>query len=124
MTTQTAMMFNTKDSSQYNVLVAEVTLDQKLAVLAGTKYDPFEENRRYLYLLEIFATQTKTILNANRYDPDYMLHVPANEFELCQANEWFLANSVLDGFSPAGIEIDKDRYECISEQLENLTYLS
>ena len=84
-----------------------------MAVLASTKYDPFEAECRYLYLLEIFDIQTKNILNANKYDPDYMLHVPANEFELCKANEWFLASSVLDGFSPAAININKDRFERI-----------
>lgn len=107
-----------------NAIVAEVSLNEKLRTLASTKYDPLEPKRRYLYLLEIFGMQTKNILNASKYDRDAMLHVSAEEFEQCKANEWFLASSLLDGFSPGEIEINKDRFERIEEQLQSLQCLS
>lgn len=105
-------------------VIADVRVSRKLVCSMNTKYDLFEDRRRIPYLMEFFKIQTKNILNAHKYVEDYLMSVPEDEFETCEANEWFLACDLLEGFSPGELEINKSRFQTIQDQFESFAPLT
>lgn len=60
----------------------------------------------------------------NRYNDDPFEHVEQDDFERCEASEWFRSNDIFEGFSPGEIRIDSQRFETIKSQFENMEILS
>jgi hypothetical protein len=49
------------------------------------------------------------------------VHVDYDSFETCRANEWFRPCNLLKGFSPGELKINKNRYNLISDQIQELS---
>ena len=57
------------------------------------------------------------------YPEDPLIHIDENAFETCNANEWFRACNLLNGFSPGELKINKSRFDLIQNQLSDLQIL-